>query len=287
MFIYKKGKTLVNSFSNISELYNYIEKTPRRSGANNHSEENDFDFTGTHSLEEAYDLLLSGDENLFNKFKSLKKISVEKILGNVINRPKQINDIVGYQANVPQYLLGIPTNMINQQPKRTSQKVLNIIINLTVSCSVDRKHIEKVGNLYVQVLDLLEKAGYRVNLYIMQAEESNDYYYYSLVRIKTDKEPLNIKKCIFPIMHPSMHRRIFFKWEEVCDTANEITDDGYGRPYTVTSAIKSTLDKILKSNFIIWNFQRWNNGNEIDVEAKSVLKELKEKYGIDVLGEEK
>ena len=286
MFVYKKGKTLVNSFSNISELYNYIEKTPRRSGANNHSEDNDFGFTGTHSLEEAYDLLLSGDEELFNRFKSLKKISVEKILGNVINRPKQINDIVGYQANVPQYLLGIPTNMINQQPKKTSQKVLNIIINLTVSCSVDRSHIEKVGNLYIQVLDLLEKAGYRVNLYMMQAEESHDYYYYSLVRIKTDKEPLNIKKCIFPIMHPSMNRRIFFKWEEVCDTTNEITHDGYGKPFTVTSIIKSTLDKILKSNFIIWNFQRWNNGNEIDVEAKSVLKELKEKYGRDVLEKE-
>lgn len=286
MFVYKKGKTLVNSFSNISELYNYIDKTPRRASANSESEDNGFGFTGTHSLKEAYDLLLGGDEELFKKFKTLKKISVEKILGNVINRPKSKNDVVGYQANVPQYLLGIPTNMINQEPKRTSQKVLNIIINLTVSCGVDRQHIQKVGSLYTQVLDLLEKAGYRVNLYIMQAEESNNYYYYSLVRIKTDKEPLNIKKCIFPIMHPSMHRRIFFKWEEVCDTENEITDDGYGRPYTDTQGIKKVLDKVLKSNFIIWNFQRWKNNNEIDVEAKSILDELKKNYGIDVLGEE-
>lgn len=286
MFYYKKSRTLVNSFSSISEFFNYINNTPRRNSANNHSESGDFDFTGTHSLEEAYNLLLSGDEKLFNKFKSLDKISIEKILGNVINRPKIKNDLVGFQANVPQYLLGLPTNMINQEPKKTSQKVLNIIINITVSCGVSKDHIQKVGNLYIQVLDLLEKAGYRVNLYIIQAEESNNYYYYSLVRIKTDREPFNIKKCIFPIMHPSMHRRIFFKWEEVCDTENEITDDGYGRPHTDSKKIKETLDKILKSNFIVWNFQRWQSGNKIDVEVESVLKELKKNYGIDILDKE-
>lgn len=282
MFSYKKNNVLVNSFENISSLYKFINETPRRENARIESEENDEYFSGTSSLDEAYNLLLGGDEKLFEKFKSLDKISIDKLLGNVINRPKEINDIVGFQANVPQYLLGIPTNMINQEPKRVSQKVLNIILNIAVSCGVDKDEIQKVGNLYIQVLDLLEKAEYRVNLYVMQASESCSNYYYSLVRIKTDREPFNIKKCIFPIMHPSMHRRIFFKWEESCDALNEITRDGYGRPHTDNKKIKEKLDKILKANFIVWNFQRWKNGNSIDVETQSILKELKDNYGIEI-----
>lgn len=287
MYEKKKNRLLINTFSDISEFYKFINTTPRRNSARKESEENDYDFSGTNNLEEAYNLLLGGDEKLFNKFKSLNKISVDKLLGNVINRPKQRNDVVGFQANVPQYLLGLPTNMINQEPKKISQKVLNIIINLTVSCGVSRDKINKVGNLYVQVLDLLEKAGYRVNLYILQCSESNDNYYYSLVRIKTDREPFNIKKCIFPIMHPSMHRRIFFKWEEVCNTENEITRDGYGRPYTNTKKIEEVLNKELKNKFIVWNFQRYESGGNINVEAERILKELKENYGINILKKEK
>jgi len=286
MYAKKKDKLLINVFSDISDIYNYINKTPRRETAERQSEEGGIGFTGTHSLDEAYNLLLGGDERLYAEYKGLDKVSIEKVLGNIINKPKQINDIVGFQANVPQYLLGIPTNMINSEPKKTSQKILNIIINLTVSCGVSKEKIKKVGNLYLQVLDLLEKAGYRVNLYIMQAEESCGYHYYSMVRIKTDREPLNIKKCIFPIMHPSMHRRIFFKWEEVCDTQHEITDYGYGTPYTNKIEILKTLNNELKTNFIVWNFQRWDSNNSINVEAKNILDELKTEYGIDVLGKE-
>lgn len=290
MYSYKKNNKLVDIFSNISELYNYINKTPRRRTAGNSSESGDYDFTNTHSLDEAYDLLLGGDEKLFGKFKKLDKISVEKILGNVINRPKEINDVVGYQANVPQFLLGIPTSMINQEPKKTSQKVLNIALSVGVSACVDTDEIEEAGNIYIQVLDLLEKAGYRINLYIISANDTyNNGKIYSLVRVKTDKEPFNIKKSIFPIMHPSMLRRIFFKYWEVCDCFYEdgdrdFTQGGYGRVNDDKKNISEILNKTLKMNFIVWRFQRFND-NKVDVNAKTILDELKRDYGID-LGKE-
>ena len=50
MYLYKKDRLLVNSFENISSFYNYIEKTPRRRGVRQESEQADYDFTGTHSL---------------------------------------------------------------------------------------------------------------------------------------------------------------------------------------------------------------------------------------------
>ena len=290
MIRYEKDNIYLNQFSDISELYNYITKTPRRSTAGRASEKDEYNFSNTHNIEEAYDLLLGGDDNLFKKFKSLKKISVDKLLGNAINRHKQMNDVVGFQANVPQYLLGLPTNMINQEPKKISQKVLNILLSIGVSGGVETYQIENLGNLYIQVLDLLEKSGYRTNLYLLEATEAMDKDIYCLTRIKTDREPFNIKKCIFPIMHPSYLRRIMFKWDEVCDINigeyEDFTQGGYGRPKTDTKKIKSHIDKILKTNFIVWKFQEFDDDDSINVEAERVLKELKSKYGIDIIGKE-
>lgn len=287
MYTYKKDKDLLDTFSSISELYNYINNTPRRATAGNSSESGSNNFTKTKNLTEAYDLLLSGDETLYKKFKSLDKISIEKILGNVISRPKSKNDVVGFQANVPQYLLGLPTNMINQEPKKTSQKVLNIALSIGVSACVDTDEIENAGNIYIQVLDLLEKAGYRTNLYIMTANEAgSNGNIYSMVRIKTDREPFNIKKCIFPIMHPSMLRRIIFKYWEVCDCYKNGTSDftqwGYGSVNDNKSKTKNILKKALRTDFIVWRFQRFDN-NKADVNVKSILQELKKDYGINIL----
>lgn len=290
MYQYKRKEILFNSFSNISEYYNYITKTPKRPSADNSSEDNGKSFSGTESLEEAYKLLLSGDDDLYQKYKGLEKLSIEKILGNVINRPKQKNDVVGFQANVPQYLLGLPTNMINQEPKKTSQKVLNIVLSIGVSAYVSKQEIEKVGNLYIQVLDLLEKAGYRVNLYTLHAVDTHhNEDVYCIVRIKTDREPFNIKKSIFPIMHPSYLRRVGFRYNEVCDIDNiksDFTQSGYGCPITDKKELRDKLNKILKTDFIVWRFQQDFANEGVEKATKKILKELKEDYGIDVLGEE-
>lgn len=284
MFYYKQDKTLFNSFSDLSDFYNFIQKTPRRSGADNSSETGEPHWTGTKSYEEAIDLFLGGDEKLYEEFKQGEKLDVSKILGNNINKKKYKNDLVGFQPNVPNYLMNIPNDMINEEPKKVSQKILNIAVSMSVSAGVSPSNIKKAGMLYLQILDLLEKAGYRVNLYIMTntyAGGSDNYNFHCMIRIKTDREPLNIKKCVFPIAHPSMLRRLFFKWDESCDADYELTDDGYGRPNTNVSEIKKAIDKIVKSNFIIWKFQ---SIDKIEVATENILKELDEKYGIKIGG---
>lgn len=284
MFYYKQGKTLFNSFSDLSDFYNFIQKTPRRRGAEDSSETGDPHWTGTENYEEAIDLFLCGDEKLYEEFKQGERLDVSKILGNNINRKKYKNDLVGFQPNVPNYLMNIPNDMINEEPKKISQKILNIAVSMSVSAGVSPANIKKAGMLYIKILDLLEKAGYRVNLYIMTntyAGGSNNYNFHCMIRIKTDREPLNIKKCVFPIAHPSMLRRLFFKWDESCDADYELTDDGYGRPNTNTEEVKTTIDKILKSNFIIWKFQ---SIDKIEVATEKILKELDEKYGIKIGG---
>lgn len=272
----------LNAFSNISEFYNFLLKTPRRRGAGNSSEKKGDSFwKGTETLEQAYDLLLGGDEKLYRKFQEQKDLSVDKMLGNVINKNKTRNDVVGFQPNVPNYLLGLPNDMINQVPKKISQKILNIVLCMSVSAGVSADILQSIGMKYMQVIDLLEKSGYRVNLYIAHAGEERGEKDICLVRIKTDREPFNIKKCVFPIAHPSMFRRIMFRWIECCDVDIELTGGwgGYGRPIQNKEYIQEVVEKNLKSNFIVWNFQ---NTDYHKVGVQKILEELDKKYGIKI-----
>lgn len=278
MYKYKKDNKLLNIFPNISEFYKFVKDTPRRRGAERSSETNGYDFTGTHSLGEAYKLLLETDDKLYKEFKELDKIDISKLLGNVINRKKSYNDVVGYMPNVPNYVRGIPTNMINEEPKRLSQKILNIFINIDCSAYVNKEDMKKAGLKYTQIIDLLEKAGYRCNLYSgMSVDGRCSEIGWCFVRIKTDREPFNIKKCIFPLSHPGMFRRIGFKWIECADFSYELTETGYGRPYTNNKKTKEFLEKQLKMNVIVWSFQDVKG-----VSIENIIKKLKDEYGIEI-----
>ena len=273
----KHNELCLNAFSNISEFYNYLLKTPRRNRAENSSErEGNRSWAGTNTLEEAYDLLLGGDESLYKKFIEQKDVVVEKMLGNVINKNKIKNDVVGFQPNVPNFLLGLPNDMINEIPAKISQKILNIVLTMSVSSGVGAETLQSIGMKYIQVIDLLEKSGYRVNLYIAHAGEYESEKDICLIRIKTDREPFNIKKCVFPIAHPSMFRRIMFRWMECCDVDKELTSWGYGCSIENKEYIQKVVEESLKNNFIIWNFQ---NVNYREVGVSKILDELKEKYG--------
>ena len=276
MLYSKRDGYIFECFSNISELYNGIKDRKKRYDAKEESNSDDYYFTKTHSLEESYDLMIHGDLELSKRINDeAKKIDISKILGNVVKRNSTYNSVVGYQVNVPNYLSGVPTDMIANLPKKTSQKVVNILVNTSVSCSVRASDIEKAGGYYYIVIDLLEKAGYRCNVYVLASYESYDDGY-MIVRAKTDKEPFNKEKMAFLLAHPSFHRRINFKWMECVDCKGEPTRDGYGRPITDSEKIKNVVDKELKANFIIWNVQK-----DYKVKVEDILKNL-EKDGIKI-----
>ena len=274
-----KDKIYINVFNNISELSKYVTTMKRKEGRSNCSEERNYSFTGTHNFKEAVNLLKYGDEELFKKINnSNKKIDVNKLLGNIIKKNKEKQDIVGYQANVPKYLLGIPTNMINQEPKKISQKILNIFLNIRVDGGTTSEQIIRIGTQYLIIIDLLEKAGYRCNLYSGCANEGDcNNYCYLLTRIKTDREPLNIKKIAFTIANPSMQRRIKFKWQEVNDCNYDFTF-GYGHNDDKKHT-KEVLEKELKEKFIIWTYE----DNKQTKSIEQLLESLKTEYGIDIL----
>ena len=229
-----------------------------------------------------------GDEELYKRIlKEKKNVDIQKIIGNAIQKKKQHNDIVGFQPNVPAYLTNNPLAMINMNQGKTSQRVLNILLNAGVSACVDRKDVEKAGSIYMNAIDILEKLGYRCNLYTADCTRNNVSgqcdRMYNITKLKTDKEPLNVKKMAFPMAHSGMLRRIGFRWIESCNCNNsnynsedDITHFGYGQPIQDNEKIIKDLKKLLKMDFIVLTYQ---NANKVTIEG--ALKQLKS-YGIEL-----
>lgn len=277
MLSIRRKDYLLDCYSNISDLYNDLKDKPRRPRASSSSEDGDYYFSKTRSLEEAYDLMIHGDNELYKQIKdTVKSLNIDKILGNVVKKSSLYNSVVGFQPNVPNFLKGIPTDMIAEKQNKKSQKILNIVINVTVSARVRAEDIIKAGAYYYTVIDLLEKSGYRCNVYSMANFETYSDNGYMLVKVKTDREPFNKEKVAFVIAHPSFLRRINFKWTESCNCKGEPTDDSYGRPITDDMKIKNVLSKELKADFIVWSMQE-----DYKVDIEKIIEKLK-KQGIKI-----
>ena len=274
-------KHYINLFDNITELSKYLTQRKTKYGRHEDSLKEDEDteyFTNTKTFDEAINLLKYGDEKLYNEIRREKnKININKIIGAMNQRLKYENNYYGSIPNIPAYLKGNPLNMIDCKKSQPANKILNIFLNIRVGGSISAEDIIKVGLKYITIIDILEKSGYRCNLYSGCANEgySNEYSYFML-RIKTDKEPLNLKKMCFAIAHPSMQRRIKFRWMEVNDFEKDFTN-GYGCPDS-PSHTKKVLDEKLKDNFIIFTYE----SGESSKTEKEIIKDLKEKYGIKI-----
>lgn len=265
----KDNNVYINTFDNISELCSYLQR-PRKFGRDNASEHNDYDFTGTYSYEEAVDLLKYNDDNLYQEIqKEKKKMNIDKIVGNVIQRKQYKNDIIGFQPNVPAYLNGSPLNMINEEKRNTSLRIINIFINVRVAGAQDKEEVTRMGIFYLTMLEVLEKAGYRVNLYVGSANDVYPGSMLMLLKIKTDREPLNLKKTCFPIAHVGFLRRIKFRWMEVCDGPD--ATGGYGQ-WQSPNKTKTIIKEKLGEDFLIFNYEN----DDFEMSEEYIYKLLEE-----------
>ena len=114
------------SFNSIAEVVNYIdtvERTPFYK-INHKSDDYNYNFRGTHSMEEARELLLHGWDDGAKQLKD--KLDAKVNVNNTGYKNKTIYDVAGFQCSVPRYLQGVPTNMINNKRVVQKKKVVNI-----------------------------------------------------------------------------------------------------------------------------------------------------------------
>ena len=191
------------------------------------SETGGFNFTGTHNYNEAENLLLHGwteESEKLNEMLKLKALKEKSV--------KNIYDVAGFQCSVPRYLQGIPTNMINQKVVTKKQKVITITKNISYSAHVRKETIEEESVKVLQLVNNLEKQGYRVilNVTLISKSKKENIILCNKVRIKNANERLNLSKVSFPMVHSSYLRRIMFRWIETFEYTTKSFDVTYGTP---------------------------------------------------------
>lgn len=218
-------------FSSMYEFYDYLCKTPLNDSfrwaklASNG--ENKCDWYKTNSFDEAVELMKNGWEDMSKKL--TKRLEAIKSDVQPAKKAKTVYDVSGYQAIVPLYLNGVPTNMASKKMIVQKQKVITINKDVGYSAWSSSAEIIEESVKALQIVKKLEAQGYRVNLNIIHGTESDGYRFCYKVRIKSAGEKLNISKTAFPLVNPSMNRRLGFRYLEVTPGVPRSFVGGYGR----------------------------------------------------------
>lgn len=240
----------VVEFESIKEFCDYICNTPTnnafqcRCNSLSSHKSNHKNWSGTDSFDEAVDLLKNGwDAGAAELTQKLKFAEAQK---DVQMQYKNILGMCGYQAIVPLYLNGVPQNMANKQLTPVKQKVITINKVTSVSCSVSSETIKEESIKCFQIIKKIEASGIRVNLNLVISSG----HVCVKIKLKKASEKLNISKLAFPLVHPAMLRRLYFRFIEVYPTIPSSFIFGYGTVPS-ESKFKAVCDKCGKGKEII------------------------------------
>ena len=238
------GYWKVVEFESLQEFYEYITNTPTNKAFTKREAEHDLsshnnrrsEWYGTESFEEASNMMRDGwtigAQNLTQKLK-LAETNKE-----VQNTYKNVLSICGYQAIVPLYLNGVPNNMINKKIVPVKKKVITINKALSCSCTVSSETMMEESVKAFQIIKKIEATGIRVNLNLLISTG----HVCVKIKLKSASERLNLSKLAFPLVHPSMFRRLYFRFIEVYPTIPRSFAFGYGK-VPVASDFKAVCGK--------------------------------------------
>jgi hypothetical protein len=190
-------------------------------------------FCGTRNFEEAEDLIKHGWIEPLEKIKkNLGSGKVRSTTGE-IKKIRPSAGIVGYAPLVPNAILGLPHSMIKSERTPMKIKTITLLYAVSVNASIDKDVMIDAGISTLRIVNDLELKGYRVQveLEFIGTHAKNREFASGSVVVKSWRDALDLKKLAFPMVHPSMLRRIAFLWLE---TVPNLTDNyfswGHGIP---------------------------------------------------------
>ncbi len=262
------SKTEVIEYESLTEFYDYICKTPFNNAfrwEEHKSVTGNRWFTKTANFEEATKLFKEGWSDMATKLTQKLKVIENKTEPTM--KPRNTLGVAGYQAIVPLYLQGVPTNMVTKKMIPIKQKVITINKSIDYSAGISSDTIIDESIKALQIIKKLEAQGYRCNLNIVLGSKSDKYTSYGFfvkIRIKSANEKLNVSKLAFPLVHPSMLRRLFFRFEEVYPNITKNFVSNYGYPATPDDLRTVFHDEYLLPQFISKDVNKINNINDLE-----------------------
>lgn len=242
----RRSETSYREFKNIMEFYNFITKRETndlwvKENRELQSETRPESFTGTKSFEEAIYLLKNGWKDMSKQIE--EKVRYESKSSLVTGKKKSVYDVVGYQASVPRYLQGIPTNMVKNKNVPVKQKIFVINKVISYSWRTPKEKIIEESVKMLSVIKSIEQKGIRCKINIILGSRDGlgllQYYEVAKVCIKEPSERMNISKMSFLLVHPSVLRRLYLRYIEVSETVT--------RFFQAYGAIIGTQDRELQN----------------------------------------
>ena len=227
----KQKKSVIREFTSVNEFENYITNSPLNEvfrWEELSSVKGTQSFTQTKSYEEATDLFKNGWDSMAQNITHQLNVKKNQTLDTHVQ--KVMFDVVGFQASVPRYLQGIPTNMVNKKLVPIKQKIITLNKDISYNAMTSTQDIIDASIQTLQLIKKIEAQGIRVNLNLIFGSEAGKNTEVVKIRLKSANERLNISKLAFPLVHPSMLRRLIFRYIEVAPTVTKGFRWGYGHP---------------------------------------------------------
>ncbi|MDD4804575.1 MAG: hypothetical protein PHN69_05315 [Candidatus Pacebacteria bacterium] len=261
------NKTEVIEFDSLKEFYDYCVSTPFNEAfcwAEHHSVSGNKHFTQTENFQEAVELFKNGWSDMATKLVQRLKVIENQVQPNM--KPKNVMSMAGYQAIVPVYLNNQPNAMLAKKNVPVKQKVITVNKSIDYNGAVKADTIVEESIKAMQVVKKLEAQGLRVNLNIVLGSAAGypEKQFILKIRIKSANERLNVSKLAFPLVHPSMLRRLFFRFAEVYPKFTKSFVHGYGRPATSSELRDMFKGEYLLPNFIKKDVNQINSVNDLE-----------------------
>lgn len=236
-------------FDNLSAMIECAEREPTRSAFNlsRNKEENygrkSMPWSGTYDWQEAVNLATFGWNEL--------RAGVEEAFGPIATEirdaiPEQnvmVHDVTGAAVDIDAYLRGEPESMIEfvQEPVSTQGRVITIITNVSVSCTVDSERMVKRGVGIAALCYALNLLQHSTEIYVEAGAEywgGRDNSFSCVTKVKSAQNAEDIDNIMFALAHPSMLRRLYFAVFErrASSSLQKLFGHGYGSPSGVTRA---------------------------------------------------
>lgn len=264
---------VIKKFDSVGQFSHYLNNTevsPLFKGHSLTSSCASKSFSGTESYECADELLLRGDREGMEMVRKIISKNPSSLHGSGERAKKRFfNDVAGFMPHVPNFLAGVPQQMINSKVVRyKNSKVINVIYNCAVSCGESADNLRKVALNVLSFVNKAERNGYRVNLYVLNScfchktKTSDLEELMLLVRIKDSNNYADLLKMVYPMTHPSWLRRHVFAFIERCPNLhNKSWISSYG---CVDLNEEKTRTTLIKNNIKVdYYFSYYNAKNGI------------------------
>lgn len=210
---------------------NDIMKDEHGSDKSNASRRENSNFALTPDYASAVRLMRRGYSDILGRVRDEMYTKVKNLTSAYESR-KSVprSGVFGCAPNIQRHLMGLPDTMVNREIDPKKVKTIHIVYSPQAPWYVKGETFVRVGIVLLAAIELIEKSGISVKLDCMlySGEESGEAIF-GVVQLKDYKHRLDTLKLCFPLAHPSMLRRIGFKFLETVPGMTQDFTMGYGR----------------------------------------------------------